>query len=108
MSKELEAYYKLDNTCCLNSDKIEFNLVKEDEGDDRDCTDVYEMTDCLEEIEEALKKINTLRQEIKLNSFAFYDEIADRDRMCYQIIFKNGYKESISMELFHTLKGVLS
>ena len=92
MSKELEAVEELRR---LNKFAIEHNSTFVGEA-------LYQI------IEKEIKKVDKLRAEIKLNSFVFYDEIADRDRMCYQIIFKNGYKESISMGLYHVLKGVLS
>ena len=42
-----EAYDKIDNTLCLNSLKLEFNIDKEEHID---CKDVEEMVDCLDTI----------------------------------------------------------
>ena len=48
-----EAYDKIDNTLCLNSLNLEFNI---DEAEGIDCKNVYEMVSCLDTIQQALEE----------------------------------------------------
>lgn len=50
----LKAYHKLDNTLCLNSPNLEFNIDKDDH---EDCDDAYDMVACLETIRKNIEKI---------------------------------------------------
>jgi len=52
-----EAYDKIDNTLCLNSQKLEFN--RENAG--IDCKDVKEMVHCLDTIQEALEVLEIIK-----------------------------------------------
>lgn len=47
-----EAYIKLDNTLCLNSQRLEFSIDTEDH---EDCTDMNEMIDALEILKKYLE-----------------------------------------------------
>ena len=58
MSKEyLEAYFKIDNTICLNSQNIKFGI---DEDDHIDCQNIDEVVNCLETIKEALERLESI------------------------------------------------
>ena len=48
-----EALEKLDNTLCLNSLSLRFNIDNEDHID---CKNIYEMIDCIDIIREALEQ----------------------------------------------------
>ena len=72
MTKELsplEAYYKLDHTCCLNDNKMKYGLIKpedcEDDPEDKDCNNVEEMIYCLELVETALKEYEGAKNHIE-------------------------------------------
>lgn len=72
MSKELsplEAYYKLDHTCCLNSSKMEYGIITDSK--DNDCKSIYEMADCLDIIETALKDYELYEKILKDYGFNF-------------------------------------
>jgi hypothetical protein len=51
--KEMLSYNKLDNTLCLNSQVLNFNI---DEDGGLDCKDYHEMIHCLEDVEKHLIK----------------------------------------------------
>lgn len=53
MSKELEAYFKIDHTLCLNSQNIKFGM---DADEHIDCQNVDELVNCLETIKNALEE----------------------------------------------------
>lgn len=50
--KPKRAYDKIDNTLCLNSQKLEFNI----DNAGIDCKDVKEMVRCLDTIQQALEE----------------------------------------------------
>ena len=52
-----EALEKLDNTLCLNSQSLKFNI---DTEENIDCKDVYEMIECLEIIKKDLEVLDWL------------------------------------------------
>lgn len=53
-----EALEKLDNTLCLNSPVINFNI---DDEDNIDCKDIDEMIECLETIERDLEVLEAIK-----------------------------------------------
>lgn len=58
MSKEyLEAYFKIDNTLCLNSQNLKFGI---DEDEHIDCQNIDEVVNCLETIKEALQRLEAI------------------------------------------------
>ncbi len=54
-----KAYDKIDNTLCLNSQKLEFNI----DNAGIDCKDVYEMVKCLDKVKEHLEhNVETMKK----------------------------------------------
>lgn len=89
MINTLEVYYKLDNTFCLNSDKMKFNLIKEDEGDDRDCKDVNEMIDCLGTINTVCLLVESLKKHVifyENGGIAFKNISSKKNKKIYELM----------------------
>ena len=61
----LDKLYKLDHTFCLNSRNIQFDIMNDEESEDRDCKDLEEMVDCIESVEDTLKKHEALIKILK-------------------------------------------
>lgn len=59
-----EAYKKIENTLCLNSGNIKFNI---DEDQD-DCISIDEMAQCLDTLESSLSHIKMLEQQDLLHT----------------------------------------
>ncbi len=66
-----KAYTKIDNLCCLNACKYQKDFFQDYAETDEDiCKDVYEMTDCLEEIKEDLLEKENLDKHLDFSNGA--------------------------------------
>lgn len=93
-----EAYDKIDNTLCLNSQKLEFNI--ENEG--IDCKDVHEMIDCLDTLDDAVQAIAIIKD------YVFpYHPMGDEAEPNYYCLYLGENEEvEITEEQYELLKRV--
>lgn len=107
------AYWKLDHTCCLNSNDIKYGLIDDvdpNEPEDRDCKDINEMLDSLELVEECILKYDELLNDYEdLDSFhrhivGQYNQLCNND-LILTIIINHQIDLSSFYEIF--VKGDL-
>lgn len=106
--KPMEAYEKVDNTCCLNSLKYGIDVY-----DHSDCISAEEMVECLEVIEEAIevaewttKALDIIKEKrVDIDLFLMSDNAEDYNKYCPKYI---NVKTQLTQEEYDFLKEILS
>lgn len=108
MNKKLEplqSYDKIDNTLCLNNNlcNIEFAI---DKDENLDCKNAYEMTECLDNINQALIELQAIKnsspsdalyclENIRKDIYDFYTDFLDDISIIKQALIKAQENEKV-------------
>ena len=104
----IEAYNKIDNTLCLNSQNLKFNIDTEEHID---CKNTEEMVKCLETISkqlEALEIIKKKRVDVNYLKLCFVDNSPYFENGLEEYnTFREDEEEQLTQEEFELLKELL-